>query len=86
MFIHAAVVECLATLLLNKCVGPVGRHSRMGGKPVLVCHSAALTTEMNTKYEIIINLLLTNTTVIIISRLLFKIYSSYRCIYEAVVA
>lgn len=45
-------VERLATRLLNKCVSPVGRHEvAWAGNP---SWWQALTTEMNTKYEIII--------------------------------
>lgn len=71
MFIRAAV-ERLATLLLNKCVGPVGRHEvAWAGNP---SWWQALTTEMNTKYEIIIlisSLTSSITTVILIIRLRF---------------
>lgn len=70
MFIRATV-ERLATLLLNKCVGPLGRHEvAWAGNP---SWWQALTTEMNTKYEIIILIsrfqLLSLSTVILIIRL-----------------
>lgn len=87
MFIHAAV-ERLAPLLLNKCVGPVGRHEvAWAGNP---SWWQTLTTEMNTKYDIIILIrsLSTSITIVILiirSRLLFCFIEVYIGRYKNIV-